>query len=183
MADPLGPNPFEFLNYKRGAGFQGRGGWKLDWQGGTATHRQVEAARLGIDEVTKIAVEMAKDDHPWFNRSGQTEESVFQRKAHYNVARQQVWGSWGVRDLPREPPREAGKGEYARPLTTKDVALFLEFGTVNMAKRPWLYPVWDETKYLLPVAIKLNYDALPSNFRYSIPGRFLSFTDVFGPGG
>jgi len=164
-------------------------GWALDWLGGQVTHRAVEAARLAINAANEAAAEDARTSHPWDNVTYQTEDSVFVRPAHYNARTKQLWGVWGVNDIPRYPLR-INMGNYpkyeGRPLSTKDVALMLEFGfhtRMGQARRfPWLYPAWDRERPTVLPLVKVFYDGLPSNFRYKIPGAFLSLEAVFGPG-
>lgn len=166
--------------------------WKLNWFGGDVTHRVVEAARLGIDAANEAGAQDARDTHPWENETFQTEDAVFVRPAglsrspaHHN----QMWGTWGVHEVPREPLR-INIGNYpqyeGRLLTTKDVALLLEFGfhtRAGQARRyPWLYPAWDREKPTVLPLIKMFYAGLPSNFRYRMggTGRFMSLGDIFG---
>jgi hypothetical protein len=152
----------------------------------------VEAARLAIDTANKRAADNARLEHEWLNRTFQTEASVFSRPAGYNHATEEIWGVWGIHSFVREPVRvtEAGHTSYPEfigsELTTKTVALFLEFGFLaRNGERmvfPWLYPAWDKEKKTVLPLMKVFYDSLPSNFRYRIPGQFLSLRQVFGPG-
>jgi len=162
--------------------------WQLDWLGGQVTHRALEAARLAINAANEAGADDARATHPWDNQTFQTEESVFVRPAHYNHRTRQFWGSWGVHDIPREPLR-INEGNYpkyeGRPLTTKDVALLLEFGFHTQAgearRYPWLYPAWDRERHTVMPLVKIFYDSLPSNFRYRMggTGQFMNIRDVF----
>lgn len=97
---------------------------------------------------------MARSTHPfWENDTYQEEASVFNSpKAHIAEGGRYIWADWGVRDTQRFRERGAIsllKGNIS-DVTTRDVALFLEFGTKKMSARPWLYPAWDTHKVRLP---------------------------------
>jgi hypothetical protein len=167
--------------------------WELNWFGGDVTHRVVEAARLGIDAANEAGAQDARDVHPWQSQTYQTEDSVFvsparlsRSPAHMN----QMWGTWGVHDYPREPIRVTENTSYpqyeGKVLTTKDVALLLEFGFHTRGgyavQYPWLYPAWDREKPTVLPLVKMFYEGLPSNFRYRMggTGRFMGLGQVFG---
>jgi hypothetical protein len=62
-----------------------------------------------------------------------------------------------------------------KPLSMVDVSLFLEFGSVKMAPRPWLYPAWDATKHRLPEEVRTAYEEIsvsgsPTAIRNSLGG-------------
>jgi hypothetical protein len=175
--------------------------WGLNWEGGKMTQRAIEAARLAIDATNELGADKARANHEWRNETGQTEASVFVRPAHLALDEQGMWGTWGVRDLDREPirinnPRNPEYGAYeGRALTMKDVALLLEFGfhlrnpdgsLGGYRQYPWLYPAWDETRGLLPGLMRMYYGMLGSSFRYRLVtergglGQILSTAQVFG---
>lgn len=174
------------FKYSRG----GRG-YAFDYNGRQIIAKMIEASRLAINDVTREAARLAREEHMWDNRSGQTEAAVFQRDAvfetewttSHGVLGPHVWGEWGVEDRPRfsDYDRERGTGTELEKVSTKDVALFLEFGTVNMAARPWLYPVWDQTKRLLPATVAFYYRQLTPAGKYKqvstdpFTKRFVSF--------
>jgi hypothetical protein len=173
--------------------------WQLNWTASRPTARTIEAARLAINAANEAAAATARTTHPWSDRSYQTEDSVFVRPAFYNIRLNHMFGSWGVRDIPREPPRmnEPANPEYeerygGRLLTTKDVALLLEFGFTTQigwgANRregkfvefPWLYDAWDAEKRTVLPLMTSEYKNLPPRFQYRIANLFASIEQVYG---
>lgn len=145
----------------------GRGKWELDWNGAPIMLKAVAAAKIATDEITRAMYETAKGDHAWDNDTGQTEEALFWKEAEVvnpgwflpdNPPR--VRGSWGVEDKPRYKVDAYGRQGGLDSVSTKDVALFLEFGTVRMAARPWLYPAWDAWKNEYLPAFAAAYAAM-----------------------
>lgn len=169
-------------------------GAKLAWNGDQVLATAIEASRRAINDVSKMAAEIAREEHPWRNITGQTEASVFWAPAIIEEAPLRVWGEWGVEDRPRILHEADEFGEMLPVLdelgnhvhedvTTKDVALFLEFGTIHAQPYPWLYPVWDQTKYLLPELVSHHYREIarsgaPTAIRSPL-GRFMPH-DFFG---
>jgi hypothetical protein len=157
-------------------------GWTLRWDGGNVTATMAEAARMGINDVTALAANMARTEHIWENETGQTEAAIFSNRARYENDRgiPHVWGEWGVNDGDRF--RDDGSID---DVSIVDVAMFLEFGTVKMAARPWLYPVWDQTKYLLGPAIAAHYRELSARggVKYFRGGNPLNTGRFTSPGG
>jgi hypothetical protein len=181
-------------------------GWSLDWNGGPLNAQMLEAARRAIDELNLEAVAIALAHPMWDNRTGQTEEAVFFSRAEWDAGQQQMWGVWGVEDRPRlddddlEVWWSGGSSANAvsaegnsgwspdfnegddRMLTTKDVALFLEFGTVKMLARPWLYPAFNATKTRLGAKVAEWYAILDrenaGNRLRDTGGRFTSFPEA-----
>lgn len=123
---------------------RGSPGYELDWDGDTVIIKAIAAAQRGIDQITERMADLARIDHEWINRTFQTELSVYVKPAivEWNGRYPHVWGEWGVEARPRfdEETQTAAK------VNTKDVALFLEFGTAKMRAYPWLYPAWDALK-------------------------------------
>jgi hypothetical protein len=167
--------------------------WHVNWMGGKVNARIIEAARLAIDTANNRAAQNARDDHEWSSDTGQTESSVFVKRAELvRVAgRPRMFGAWGVHDIDRTPLRIAGETYHTnypqyegKTLTTKDVALLLEFGFHTRAGQyrqyPWLYPAWDKEKGTVLPLMKTYYDILGPRYRYMIPGRFLSTEQVWG---
>lgn len=193
---------FQFRTGASDGDFYAKGrGWNMNWEGGKLTARAVEAARLAINAANESAAAHARAHHPWDDRTYQTEDSVFVRPAYLHLAEQEIWGTWGVHDIPREPERmnEPTNPEYearygGRLLTTKDVALLLEFGFTtqigwganrrpgSFVEFPWLYPAWDAEKVTVAPLMKMFYDSLPRNFQYRMigTGHFMTLEQVFG---
>jgi hypothetical protein len=175
--------------------------WKLNWGPSGPTQRSIEAARMTIDTANYAAADRARATHPWADQSYQTVDAVFVRPAYYNRRLEHMFGAWGVHDYPREPPRENVPSEEhpeywekygGRLLTTKDVALLLEFGfTLQLgwgtSRHPgefvqyqWLYPAWNAEKGTVLPLFLAKYKELGPKFRFRVSGRFMSIDQVFG---
>lgn len=141
-------------------------GYHVDWNGFQCLATAAEAARRATNKVNNVMADEARATEMWENDTGQTRAAVFVKGAVIEAGQHglHVWGEWGIEDRPRfkivagetVPAITYHDGVY-RPLTTKDVALFLEFGTVTMQPRPWLYPAWDANKYMYPIVVKEEY--------------------------
>lgn len=144
------------------------GYWILDWWGDAYMARLKAAAIAAIDRVNEAGAEMARNTHPWENRSGQTVAAVYVLPAHYEREQDQVYGDWGVAQRMRtkdeswkDMTNEAlGIGPEIDDVGTKDVAMFLEFGTAHSQPYPWIYPAYNATKVLLPGFLKEEYQRL-----------------------
>jgi hypothetical protein len=179
------PNPRRGFRFTRGSGCENGisagDGWALKWNGADVTATVVEAARMGINDVSELAATLARTSHEWDNETGQTEAAVYSKKAVFENDRgiPHVWGEWGVHDGPRL--RDDGTVD---DVSIVDVAMFLEFGTIYMHPRPWLYPVWDHTKHLLGPAIALHYRELSAvgGVKYYRGGNPLNTGQFTSPG-
>lgn len=153
-------------------------GWHVDWNGAGVFAAAMEAGRRAVDFCDEAAAETAREEHLWENRTFQTEDSVYWRRAHVHLdpAMPHVTGEWGVEDRPRFKAETDENGDMlldrsGKPVlsdteadvSTKDVALFLEFGTVKMEARPWLYPAHDFWKEQLIYKWKQYYAEVSSS--------------------
>lgn len=169
--------PGEFTDFQPQ---RGSPGWELDWDGYEVFIKVVAAAKIGIDACLELCVADAKAFHPDFppvsapftpfathvdtepaeqtiNAIDILSHAVVEPKGWFLPENPpHVWGAWGVRS---EPRFHDDTGELQGE-TTKDIAMFLEFGTVKMEPRPFLYPSWDVNKRLLPALVRLAYEAL-----------------------
>lgn len=162
------------VRHHRGA----EGYYELDWEGDRILAQAIEASRLGINDTTALALEMALATHPWENRTGQLEAAHFRREAIIEElgtgpsSTPHVWGEWGIEDTPRLSKWQSGmdpaskrwrRSRSGELITNKDVAMWLEFGTKKIGKPSpyrWIYPTWDATKVLMPLMIKEHYEEL-----------------------
>lgn len=136
-------------------------GYRIRWNGNNIVMAAQEACIAGINDTVIMGAELARHAHIWDNRTGQTEAAVFAEPARLEDGGTWVWGHWGIRELPRIDD-DTGAVEA---VSTVDVALFLEFGTVKMEARPWIYPAWDATKELLRVNVEARLRAYQASLR------------------
>jgi len=188
---------------------RGQPGWEIDWDGFKVLAYGAEAARRGINEVTEDMANDARTMHPWENRTGQTESAIYQKDAELEVvgwtpaSTPHVWGQWGVQDRPRfryvsvggRPDRDPATGRFVsrdqpgalvptdieESVSTVDVAMFLEFGTIRADPFPFLYPAWDANKHRLSGIVARIYRELAAmNWRPGMgTGGFASFKAYF----
>lgn len=161
-----------------------RGNYKLDWDAGPVLATVIEASRRGMNDALELGSTLGRHVHPlWESETGQLEESIdILDRAQVELGKNgkpQVWGRWGVRDTPREKPD--GKVD---DVTNKDVAMFLEFGTVKLSPRPWLYQAYDACKAAMPEFIAARYKQveagnIPTSIR-DAAGRFMSHSILRG---
>lgn len=99
-----------------------RPGGTLLWYGEAVEARIAAGALLAVEEIAQRAADHAVANHPWQNRTGETESSVFVNAPELTAAgvARCSWGASGA-------------------------ALFLEYGTVRMPAFPWLRPAQDAT--------------------------------------
>jgi len=163
---------------------KGADGWELDWAGARVKIKAAAAAKIGIQTCMELAVEKARSNHPDYPPESEPFER-YHRRTDQTIAATQIledadikdWvgsnpyvtGRWGIRDAPafQDPDEWREVRGFTSPPTgglqkvsIVDRALFLEFGTVRMAPRPFIYPAWDETKILLPGLIAAAYRAM-----------------------
>lgn len=91
------------------------------WKGDEVVAKVEAATKLAIDQTTAAAVNRAKSEHPWKNRTGTLEGSLQMRSARAEGL--QIRGEWGSFDV--------------------NYAIFLELGTANMPAMPYLRPAAD----------------------------------------
>jgi hypothetical protein len=141
--------------------------WAAEFNLGDLNSEVITALKVGIDTVTKESAVMAISTHgiphQWTIRTGQTLEAVGTRKAEWDPIERKVWGTWYVASNART---SAGGDEVANAtgerhdvLTTRDVALFLEFGTAKAAPFPWIYPVFDAMKGRFLDAVRTAWES------------------------
>ena len=87
-----------------------RRGWRLDWKGRHIKRQVRTAAMAGIDETTSAAVNAAKQDHGWANRTGTAEGSIQMRPA--DLVGRKIVGRWGSFDVHYFLYLELGSGVY-----------------------------------------------------------------------
>jgi hypothetical protein len=142
------------------------------------------ASKIGIQQCMELGVEKARSGHHPYPPPSEPGET-YARRTEQTIAATQIledaeikgWdgdspyvtGHWGIRDGPafQDPDEWREERGFKHPPTgglqevsIVDRALFLEFGTVRMAPRPFIYPAWDETKVLLPGLIAAAYRAM-----------------------
>lgn len=147
-------------------------GYRILWNGGSIVAGAQEAVIAAINDIVRVAAELARISHIWENDSGQTEAAIYSEDARVEDGGTWVWGHWGVRDRPRIDDRTG----LPEGVSTVDVACFLEFGTVRMSARPWIYPVFDATKVLL----KPNVEARMRLYMATLRGPGGRFTAAPG---
>ncbi len=122
-----------------------------------------------------------EDEGRFANRTQQTidaigiiDEPQVEWTTYGNFDKPHVWGSWGIHDGPafQDPDIWSGRWEGMTPRFKRPEeggeqtdleegivsrALFLEFGTIRMAARPFIYPAWDFAKELLLALTAVAY--------------------------
>lgn len=150
----------------------------VKWDGGLIIDQAIAAAIVTIDQVNLMMADEARANHPWEDETFQTYDNVFPHEdgsygedqghaAHFDPAKNEVWGEWGVHDAVRV---RADGTLYRQGTTTEDVAMFLEFGTVNMEQMEWIYPAWDSV-------IGITAPLYAHNFR-AMADREVSFAET-----
>lgn len=118
----------------------------LNWQGNALKEKVRKAAIAGVNKTMSQAVNHAKRNHPWKNRTGILEGGIAIR----NFAAPEgggVAGSWGVFDVAYALAQELGA--VIRPVKAKALAIPQPDGTVRFVKqvtlpaRPYLRPAAD----------------------------------------
>jgi hypothetical protein len=104
----------------------------VTWYGGLVEERFLAAAVATTRNVTRAAARYARNNHPWQNRTGRTEEGIFALEPV--VEGLMVKGVWGG----------------ASP------ALYLEMGTSKMPAYPFLRPAAAATYRLAHFAGELR---------------------------
>ena len=101
---------------------------KLEWFGDDIKKRWMRACAMGINRTMAVCVAVAKDNHPWENRTGTAERSISIAKA--SKAGPEPFGVWG----------------------SLQVAYFLalEFGTQLRRAYPTLRPTAAQVYPMLP---------------------------------
>lgn len=100
----------------------GKTGAALMWYGEAVEARVAAAAMAGVKAIAELAADHARANHPWKNRTEETEASIFVGEPHITPA-----------DVVRCPWGAAG------------AAVFLEYGTAKMPAYPFLRPAQDAT--------------------------------------
>jgi hypothetical protein len=94
------------------------------WYGAEVEAKCVATAVAVTRQITRAAAQYAEGHHDlWENDTYETQNSVFWSEPRVDPVGPTVHGYWGAHGA----------------------ALFLEFGTVKMAARPWLRPAADAT--------------------------------------
>lgn len=118
----------------------------LDWKGDALKAKVRAAAIAGVNKTMAQAVNHAKRNHPWKNRTGILEGGIAIR----NFAEPRgggVAGSWGVFDVAYALAQELGA--IIRPVKAKALAIPQGDGSVRFVKqvtlpaRPYLRPAAD----------------------------------------
>jgi hypothetical protein len=121
QAVPTHPSQYLVVDPKTGGYLPGRGPLAYThWYGGEVLEGLEARTAAVIRNVTRAAADIARANHPWLNRTGQLEASVFAAEPRRHGDK--IFAIWGAH-FP---------------------ALFLEYGTVKMEPYPFLRPAADQ---------------------------------------
>ena len=113
--------------------------WKLTWNGKKVFGSMAEASIIGVNDTMAQAVNHAKRNHEWQNRTGTLEGSISIAEWAQRMGRG-VRGLWGSKDVV--------------------YALIHELGGRNIKARPYLRPAADAQYPTLGANIKKAYARL-----------------------
>jgi len=134
----------------------------LDWRGPAVSAKMLQAQLYGVNKTLAQAVEHAKRNHAWQNRTGTLEGSIsiaeFARKVGAGVH-----GGWGSKDVRYALIHELGGRIVPRnaPALMFEVdGQFVRTQQVTIPARPYLRPAADATYPQLAANIREGF-ALP----------------------
>jgi HK97 gp10 family phage protein len=116
----------------------------VSWYGGRILTDMEARTMAVVGNVTKAAASEARANHPWQNRTGQLEDSIFAAEPEYKG--EEIVSFWGAH-FP---------------------ALFLEYGTVKMPAYPFLRPAFDKVARLANFAGAIRHELSASSGLESI---------------
>lgn len=133
----------------------------LTWNGDAVSEKMKRAQIAGVNGTMGAAVQHAKNNHPWQNRTGVLEGGI--NVVDYAAPVQGgVGGSWGVNDVVYALMMELGG--VIKPVTAKALAIpdgqggvrFVQ--SVTIPARPYLRPAADAKYPSLAMRIQRAYD-------------------------
>lgn len=133
----------------------------LVWEGEAVTARMRAAQIAGINRIMAQAVNQAKENHTWNNRSGILEGGINIVEYATETA-DGAKGVWGVNDVVYARIQELGGTIVPRNGKALHFRLpngeFVTVAQVTLPARPYLRPAGDVTYPRLPAAIRTAYD-------------------------
>jgi hypothetical protein len=135
----------------------------LTWNGDAITAKMRKAQVMGVNKTMSQAVQHAKTNHPWKNRTGVLEGS-YDIAEYAHAIEGGVEGVWGSKDVLYARIQELGG--VIVPKKAKALAIPMPDGSVRFVAsvtipaRPSLRPAADAVYPDLPANIKAAYEAL-----------------------